>query len=361
MQRKKTFIWEQNAKEVCQCIQDSPTLFRIILKTKDEEKLIEKWICHYTKIVKHPTDIIIFDNMSTNKTVLDIYRKYEDRITLIKYSSHFNSIHDHSVFSDLYSALLNSSKFYTLIDTDEFLYFYDGKRAIDGIQITAVLEQSKHVSFFPTFWLKNAYFKETLFSFKACLEYVQYLLVMGKPIICSEKMKSSVIGALAHTLQLPISMYGEAPTCFLLLHLSTLSKEHRIRVNMDKLVQYKAIKHSRDFFTALNVDIESIGSQNARYFIKEIRKLLALPDSPPEHINPDHLELLPDGTLRFYHPEGEKLFNSYANKNTSLFDILKLDRHSFANANTILWELYDKDSYLQKSPPQNKWEFESPI
>lgn len=353
----KTFIWEQNAEELCEFIKNSPALLRVVLKTKDDETLIERWIQHYSHIVNNAASILVFDNMSASKKVLDIYEKYKHSITLVKFSFYFNHIHSIKFLPQLYKAIWDSSLFYLFADTDEFLYLYDGKKIIGDKRILALLSGSADVNFFPTFWLRNAYCKDTVFSFKPDKEYIRYLVSMGKPILNSACARKKVQSIAAHALQMPLSMYGNAPACFLLFHLSTLSKEQRIRVNMDKLVQYGIIPHARDFHTVLNIDIDGISSGNVQYFIREIRNLLALPDTPEETIGPEHLEILNDGSLAFYPPSLKKTFDAYVNRKVSFFDILGITPDSIQDKNMVIWERIDKEAFDRKIPPQCKWEF----
>lgn len=355
--KNSIFILEHDLDALCKMIRNSPTDFRILLKTKNEEYLIERWINHYVKIINDKSSILIFDNSSTRNSVFDIYKQYEDKITLIKYSCHFNYIHSPQIFPDLYKAIWDSSKFYLFIDTDEFLYLYDEEKVIKDSRITSLLQQSPEVKFFPTFWFKNAYFKENVFSFRASREYMRYLIAMGKPIINSAKLRDKIQNPMAHALQMPISVYGVSPACFLLLHLNTLSKEQRIRVNMDKLMQYGIIEHSYDFFTVLNIDIDKIANENAKYFIKEIRHLISSPDNYDDTIGPGHIEMLHDETLKFYPDESKHIFQRYVNKNVSFFDLLGFTPVPGMDRNTLIWEIFDKESYAHKIPPQNKWEF----
>ena len=352
-----TYSWETDAPEVCRLIANSPTLLRVILKTKDDEMLIERWIRHYSAFLKHPQSILIFDNMSSNTKVLEAYEKYADRITLIKFSFYFNRLQENTLLPELYQAIWDSSTFYTLVDTDEFLYLYDGDKIIADERILSLLHKSRNVSFFPTFWLKNAYCKDNVFTFRDDIEYIRYLLYMGKPILNSARLRDRLLPITTHGLHLPVSAYGKAPACFLLFHLSTLSKEQRIRVNMDKLCQYRVIKHPRDFHTVLNADLNTLRPGNVSYFIREIRKLLEMPDRREEAIGPGHLEIAGDGSLNFFPPSLREAFTTYVRKERSFFEILGIDPTCVANERTTVWELVDKETFDQKIPPQSKWEF----
>lgn len=342
--KKNIFTWEEDAPEICALIENSPTTLRIILKTKDDELLIERWINHYINIVDKKSDIIIFDNMTTNKNVLDVYQKYMEKIVVIRYSCYFNELHDVNKFSNLYSSIWKSSKFYTFIDTDEFLYLYDRGSVISGNAIVDFLDNSIGVNFFPTFWLKNMYYRDDVFIFKENIEYIRYLAAMGKPILNSEKARKCIRNIMIHALHMPLSIYGKSPCCFLLLHLNMLSKSQRIRTNMNKLVQHGLIRHAHDFKTVLGLNLETVNHGVFRYFVREIRALLAAPDVASETIGPGHVALQ-DGALQFYPLGAKKIFDRYVNKDMTFFELLDLNPALSKSPDTLIWELFDNDSY----------------
>jgi hypothetical protein len=326
---KKFYVWETDAEKVCKLIRNTPTTYRVILKTKDETYLLEKFIQHYKNFLSLPTDILIFDNNSTRSETLNIYTKYNDNFTLIKYSAPHNDIHHIQKFLDLYKAIWDSSTFYSFFDTDELLFFYNTEDStLSNDNIIDILNKSYDVSFFTTFWLKNVYFSENKFFFDDRIDYIRYIASTGKPIINSRRIKNLISGFntyVVHTLHLPVSALEKSPCCFLLLHMSTLTKGQRIRTDMNKLVQYGFIGNNKDFKTIIMTDNNSIQNLNCRYYVREIKTLLAMQDTDEYQIEKNYFEVVEEGGVKtlHFHPESmKKAFNKYINKVFSFVDFL---------------------------------------
>ena len=82
--------WNEHREECCRAIAGTKATFKILLKTKDDPFLLERWISHHQRIVG-PDNIIIFDNMSTNPAVLYLYEKCRDTVRVIRFPGRHNS------------------------------------------------------------------------------------------------------------------------------------------------------------------------------------------------------------------------------------------------------------------------------
>lgn len=111
--------WGKYRTKICERIADENSLMKIVIKTKDDSHLLERWINHHRAIVGDK-GIIVFDNMSSRPGVFEIYSKYPD-ILVVQYDGFCDIIHLQTVFKDLYEALRRSCNWYAFIDTDEFL------------------------------------------------------------------------------------------------------------------------------------------------------------------------------------------------------------------------------------------------
>ena len=104
--------------------------FKIILKTKNEDDLIDIWIRYYSKMVGKE-NLIIFDNNSTSQKVLDAYKEHDIATIQIKSP---NSIHSYHNNKNFYDDLFASCDWFSILDTDEFLCVYkNGIFSAEGV------------------------------------------------------------------------------------------------------------------------------------------------------------------------------------------------------------------------------------
>jgi hypothetical protein len=104
--------------------------FKIILKTKNEDDLIDIWIRYYSKMVGKE-NLVIFDNNSTSQKVLDAYKEHGIEIIQIKSP---NSIHSYYNNKNFYNDLFANYDWFSILDTDEFLCLYEnGLFSAEGV------------------------------------------------------------------------------------------------------------------------------------------------------------------------------------------------------------------------------------
>lgn len=356
--RKKAFmfIWDDDKDRIRDAIERNKVTLRIIIKTKNESLLLERWLKHHLNMLEAEAKIIVLDNMSSDEVVLDAYRDYAERLIVVRFSGDQDRTHAARDFASLYQAVWDSSLFYTLIDTDEFLYLYDGKKLLHSERVISYLRSEKDIPFFSPHWLQNAYFKDDVFSFGPDMGSIRRGLMHGKPIINSSHARRKLAGSgvtLIHALQLPLSMHGESPTCFVLLHRSKLSRMRRIRSSMEKVRHTGLIEHINDFKTILTVDLNLIRRPAIRQHIAEIRELLAMPDQPGNtvEIAPGHVTLGYDGGLAFHPPELEETFQRCVNSRLSFFDLCPPDWSAAGENSGMLWQVLDQEGYRARYAP----------
>lgn len=120
-------LWGKEHEKICREIRSTTSSLKIILKTKNEPYLLQRWIDHHVQIVG-AKNLIIMDNCSDDPAILEVYKRNSDVVSAYAYSGHHNSLHRISVFPELYKSLRESCGFYVFIDTDEFLYWADNGR-----------------------------------------------------------------------------------------------------------------------------------------------------------------------------------------------------------------------------------------
>jgi hypothetical protein len=300
--------WPRDATQICSLVEGNKATLKIVAKMKDESYFAEKWILHHLKIAGD-SNVIIIDNMSTESEVFAVYEKYKRRILLIAYDDYMDFVHMSNVFMQFYRSLAASSSFFTIIDADEYLYWWDGAKAVSDESMLAFLDGKRDVSFFAPLWLANVGDNEKMLQFTP---KDLWFVHMGKPIVSPRiipALESAALQykcpALHHTKDLPVEMYGNAPGAFFLAHLKNVNKYHRIKSNMQKLAALGVVKHQNDYRSLLTVRAELIEVGYVRGYIEETRKLTEM-ILCGEAANGDlHnvIEFVDGGGLKFY-PEG---------------------------------------------------------
>ena len=132
---------KKDLSEITRRITSTPSLMKIALKTKDDHLFLERWVMHHSNIVgRH--NIMIFDNESTDPRVARFYRDNDD-ILVISFSGFHNNLHMPKLFPHLYSAIWQSCRTYTFLDSDEYLILVENERYISNERIVSrLLEDS---------------------------------------------------------------------------------------------------------------------------------------------------------------------------------------------------------------------------
>lgn len=284
---------------------DKPT-FRIVLKTKNEPELVEKWIEHHIRIVG-ADNIVIFDNMSEDEDVLAVYQKYFGKVAIFQFSEFHDYIHHTTKFPVLHAALKSSAIFYTIFDSDEFLYFYDKGRFCADTSLVRKLANLSPKRSVPTVWLYTApgYERRPMCSGRPA--FVDGL-TWGKTIFRSDAHLS---GLVSHNCQLPAAEFMQPSPVrgFFLFHLALLSPKQRIRANMAKLVAAGLAAPDASVAAVLANDPDG-----RNMYVRQIRQLRAAEEpvtSDQDPIPATVIALLQDGTAVFASPSEQVRFNSF--------------------------------------------------
>jgi hypothetical protein len=206
--------------------------FKIILKTKNEDDLIDVWIRYYSKLVGKE-NLIIFDNNSTSQKVLDVYKEHDIETIQIKSP---NSIHAYLNKSIFYDELFTSCDWFSILDTDEFLCVY--KNDVFSAEGVSELLESSDKQVLGSIWLDHMHVGESKEYFK--VNQSQHNKNYGKSIY-----KTSYSGLRN------ISNYGHNIFCsdaFLesglsLLHIDRSNPEIRIKNCLDMAMANTIEKH----------------------------------------------------------------------------------------------------------------------
>ncbi len=297
--------WGSDVEAICRRIEARKSTFKIILKTRNERHFLSRWITHHQNIVP-PEDIVIFDNESDDPSVLELLSARDD-INVFQYSGFHNHLHRPHLFPDLYNSIRQSTKFYTLIDTDEFFVWIDKDgRQLAGRDIVPALEALHDADLVIGLWADNVLGYEDRFRLFAPASLQLAGLRGGKSVISS---RVNVEGMLCHNFQLKnVAPRPGNPAHAILCHMKNLEPEQRIRANIEKLRKYKFLKVNEGLERVLAEDWTQLPAGNVRQWIKEIERARATPPSVPNPsapLPPGQIILSGSGPVRF-HSEVER-------------------------------------------------------
>lgn len=111
-------------------------LAKIFCVTRDEYDLIEDFVIYHAKIFGY-NNIVIIDNMSQNKHVLEIYKKYEKLGVKVHKEESYRGDDQGNAFTKYMHKYKHECKFLIGLDTDEFMYSTADK---DPTAVRRVLE-----------------------------------------------------------------------------------------------------------------------------------------------------------------------------------------------------------------------------
>jgi hypothetical protein len=284
---------------LCARIASAPAVLKILLKTKNDPILLDRWIEHHSRIVE-PQNILIFDNMSDDPAVLSIYDRHPE-VLVMRFTGFHNNVHRVSLFGDLYSSLRDSAQFFVFLDTDEFLTLIDGDSYYPDRSILEFLQSDPLPQVFPGTWLYNANWTANQFISGTAPEDLCSGLAWGKPVLRSN---APLDGYLNHNIQLERALFSTRIQANLfVLHLANLSPQQRIASNVNKLIA-RGFAQPRDTAEVISqYTLDGVTDDNVVQYVSEIRRLLpmrARPEAKQDTLMPGCIELSPDGKIIYY-------------------------------------------------------------
>jgi hypothetical protein len=284
---------------LCARISSTPAVLKILLKTKNDPILLDRWIEHHSRIVS-AQNILIFDNMSDDPDVLSIYARHPE-VLVMRFTGFHNNVHHVRLFADLYASLRDSSQFFVFLDTDEFLTLIDGDRYYPDGSILEFLQSDPLPQVFPGTWLYNTNWTAHQFISGTRAEYLANGMAWGKPVLRSN---APLDGYLNHNIQLARTLFStRIRTNLFVLHLANLSPQQRIASNINKLI-------ARGFAQPLDTaeiigqyTLDGVSDANVVQYVSEIRRLLpmrAQPQAQQGTLRPGCIELCANGKITYY-------------------------------------------------------------
>jgi hypothetical protein len=273
-------IWHRDRLSACDRIRDHRGFLKILLKTKDEPGRLGNWIEHHANIVGSE-NLIIFDNMSTDQEVLDIYAHYNSSFPIVSFSQFQDLVHHVDYFGELYEALRESSTYYVFLDTDEYLTLYDGfDRFLQNAEILTFLDQVRGTDIIPGTWLQNLRGYKDRFVLREPNIHLRLGLKWGKPIISSNYKPAGMIN---HNTQIKAGFSPDKlKTNLFILHRCYTTSSERIQMNLRKLRASEIIGNTEGLEEVLALDFGA--ATHGQKYIREIRSLVEARDTLPSSV-----------------------------------------------------------------------------
>lgn len=217
------------------------SILKIVLKTKNEAGLIEDWILYHSKIVGFE-NLLVLDHNSNSKKVLSIYKKYKDKLEIIKIPEAIkpDELHNTYINDHIFHKIKKDSLFFTFLDTDEFLCILENNELRTEGFLNKLKEYSNYESI-STIWIHNSFHKKTSKDPKKVTEFnispdqISHNILNGKAIFRHDKKQQVITHNKAvenHTIT----------TDFILLHLKNRDIKDRMKTKKNFCISNNLIK-----------------------------------------------------------------------------------------------------------------------
>lgn len=301
--------WSSDKSEVVARLRRTPADFRICLKTKDDTHFLREWLVHHRDIVADEA-LLIFDNGSTEPSVLEAYEQISGSILVVRFQGMMNNLHRPQFYPELYQALADSSRYYTFIDTDEFLFWVDENGGIVsgrqlGDRIALCIDPV-----IPGIWLNNVKGYRDRFWMSSKHDHFTSGIRSGKPIVQSSV---ELVDMSNHNRHIPAEHWRNCTTGNVLIaHLKHLYPDQRVKANLQKLRAYNFMQQKFTDNDILDMDAASLPVHHARLVkeIQEFSKSTEFTADPAAPLHSGHAQIL-DGKLVFGDPEVGNHFFAY--------------------------------------------------
>lgn len=307
---------------------------KVILKTKDDPFFLRWWVDYHVQILGERS-IIIADNGSQDRSVLDFYKEIED-LTVFSFTGHHNLIHSREKFSTLFEAIRASSRHYIILDTDEFLFALDDDGTSSKILINRIIANLEIGRAAPLPWLNNVRGRHDVFVLHR-KESMNSNILFGKPILPSTPPQPHDWGEpIIHNAHVPRHWYGDMkPSGFFVLHLSQYSSEQRIRSNRNKLQARGVVIEGLTDAEVASLDTTLYDDHTIKRLVAEVADHIAnpLPDNPSEDVPKNSIRIFQQGKpeygssecrsdfedfIKSYGKIADKLLGAFSERNGSI-------------------------------------------
>ncbi|CAO3383426.1 glycosyltransferase [Azospirillum argentinense] len=308
--------WECESLIIANAIRKNIGWLKIILKTRDENFLLRSWIEHHIKIVG-AGNLIIADNMSSNNEVFQIYNDYKEDVVVFQFSGNHNDIHASPRFSELYSALRDSSKYVVFLDTDERLTWFEGGRWFSDSRVVDFIQSSIRGRAIPGAWLVNAPESFDSFFVGTDQQNLNSNLKWGKPII-----SASILGTqpIIHNAQFDNNIFDDSDkTNVIILHL-TQFPERRLMTNRYKLINRGIVSENETIDDILRRSFEEFSDISFMPLVNEMREMLNLRNNFDYYQNKmkeGHIRILENGEIKFFSEQEKAILNDFLSNGES--------------------------------------------
>lgn len=167
------------------------TALKVVLKTKDESFLLERWLQYHINLVG-AHNIVVIDNNSERPEIHEIYARYD--VLVFKDGRSPDTYHNSRGYLHFYeNFVFKNAAFHVFLDTDEFLCFYDySSENFSNSKLREFLLSNLDNHTLTTSWLYNNYYGKDYSDVKDVTHFSLnirgYDVVKGKSVFrCTSK------------------------------------------------------------------------------------------------------------------------------------------------------------------------------
>lgn len=311
-------------------------MLKIALKTKNEGMLLDYWLQYHSKIVGWE-NIFVFDNQSSDSDTLDVYDRYKGLLNLIVWSDDPLKLHNPSRCPGIYHSIINNDSCYLLLlDTDEFLTYYDvNSGKFDNSLIVDKIREKKNLAL-RTLWLNAIPRKDDLTNFRTQVYFennegkVADNKKLGKTILSSKHKAFSdnppADSNIGHNYLNPEAVFEDN---FCVLHCDRADIHRRILNNVS-IIKYRAYLKGIIELDELDELYNQIKNEKIDEQLKNslLPRMIAINSAKPHH-------------------KLQELIEYVQNKNRFLTKAASFDPRSYIKTNIIQHTIFD-EPYAQE-------------
>jgi hypothetical protein len=299
---------------------------KVVLKTRDADFFIRDWLRYYIRLVGSE-NIIVVDNHSVSRYVLDTYKEFKVKVykTPETFVTH-DAIHNSQRFPILFEELVDTCNFFTIIDTDEFLCFFDyEKNCIVNENLLQYIVDNKDSRAFTPPWIYNYNYGANFLTPKDVFDFNFNLTLnnsgSGKIILNAENIKKYPGMHIGHNagIKKEINFGVVQPSPMLLLHLNNANWEVQINSKIQSLSNMYKCKTTQEVLNILNSKKHE--KYEEKVVVSYLKDSAAFLKQKTTHIS-DKKPTLRTNLLREY-PEGNNYSTEFLNlKNVCVKELL---------------------------------------
>lgn len=231
--------WPLHKREILVKLVSDPRPIKIAVKVKDDFGHLRNFLDHYGD-ADEQIGLVFMDNMSSDRRTKELLQEQSLGHTVFQFRGFLDKVHDSRFFSDLHSALSQSSRYWGFMDVDELVVWIDSDLRVSRGAAMAHRILSQESPFIPGIWIENKPLTTDEFyldlSSESGIRKFLWGIRSGKPLINSQLKLAKANYSRIHNFQYVDNLRQKYFLGNLfVLHMRNLDPNLRIAGNLNKL------------------------------------------------------------------------------------------------------------------------------